>query len=128
MAVRIIARASALLLRLTGKHLQGPNGLQMPIYPSGRMAAVVSVLEKNEPMLLWRSCQMTQWGNMRIHLTPIAKLPFTLFSSGIAFVLVLHIEILGFTYILQITPMCLCFYKEIGNVFVGFAHMPILIN
>ena len=46
MAIRILANASALLLRLTGKHLQGPNGLQMPIYPSGRIATVVSVLEK----------------------------------------------------------------------------------
>ena len=26
----------------------------MPIYPSGRIATVVSVLEKNEPMPLWR--------------------------------------------------------------------------
>ena len=29
MAIRILANASALLLRLTGKHLQGPNGLQI---------------------------------------------------------------------------------------------------
>ena len=81
MAVRILANASALLLRLTGKHLQGPNGLQMPIYPSGRMTAVVSVLEKNEPMLLWRSCQMTQWGNVK-SLNPNCKITICPFQLG----------------------------------------------
>ena len=30
----------------TGEHLSGPNGLQIPIYPSGRIATDVSVLEK----------------------------------------------------------------------------------
>ena len=44
--IRRLANASALFLRLTGKHLRGPNGLQIPIYPSGRIATDVSVLEK----------------------------------------------------------------------------------
>ena len=90
---RILANSSALLLRLTGEHLQGPNGLQMPIYPSGRMTAVVSVLEKNEPMLLWR---LVKWhsGAMWNHSTPIVKLPFVPFSLGIALIFVLHMWVI----------------------------------
>ena len=38
---------------------------------------------KDEPMLLWRSCWITQWGNMRIYTRPqLEKFPFYPFQLG----------------------------------------------
>ena len=82
MAVRILANASALLLRLTGKHLQGPNGLQMPIYPSGRIAAVVSVLEKMS------QCPFGGWVVQKMSaMHPSREIPnnFTILRLGVAY-------------------------------------------